>query len=769
MKRWILLWALCIPALASVDLVSGSLPLIFEPNHGQADRRVRFVSRGRGYALFLASNQVALSLPSGHGKPAHLVRMKLIGADPAVQVEGLNSLPGSSNYFLGNDPRKWRTRIPHYARVRYRNVYPGIHLTFYGNQRRLEYDFVVSPGCDPSMIRLGFSGFDGLRIDKAGDVVLRTVSGEIRQQRPTVYQEIDGVKKQIEGRYVLRGKEQVGFQVAEYEASLPLVIDPVLSYSTYLGGSGEEGFDSRIAVDSAGNAYVVGTTDSSAFPTTPGASQGSPGGRDVFVAKINSAGTALLYSTVLGGSYNDSGFDIAIDSAGNAYVTGNTSSSNFPTTAGAFRTASTGGAFVAKLNAAGAALVYSTYLDSVGAEAYGVAADPAGNAYITGTTFSTEFPTTPGTFQPTKRPANDVFITKLNPAGNALVYSTFLGGSANEEASSIAIDGSGNAYVAGGSESVDFPTTPGAFQRTKAADESRDAFVAKLNSEGSALVYSTYLGGNGGEGAIDIAIDGAGSAYVTGLTFSIDFPTTPGAFQRALAGNSDGFAAKLNAQGSVLVYSTLLGGVNNDAGLSIAVDSTGNVYLTGASSANFPVTADAFQGTLRGVTDAFVAKLNLGGALVYSSFLGGDDNDSGTGIAVDPAGSAYIVGVTGSGNFPTTPGVRQTFPAGGRSGDAFIAKVVDGASRPPLTSVSAASFLRYFPLAPESIASAFGQALAATIQTATTLPLPAVLGGVSVRVKDSAGVERLARRCSSFLPLRSTTSFRRTAGPDRRR
>ena len=717
----------------------GRLPLSFEPNHGQAPSHVRFLSRALGHVLLLSPNELIWQQRGGTA-----LRMKAIGANVRADLVGLDPLPGKSNYFLGQDSRQWRTGIHHYARVRYRDVYPGIDLVVYGSHSRLEYDFVISPGKDPAGILLAFSGPERVFIDERGDLVLRTAAGEFRQPKPTVYQEVSGVRRRVDGRYVLRGRGCVGFRICGHDPKLPLVIDPVLSYSTYLGGSGDEGFDSRIAVDSAGNAYVVGTTDSPNFPTIPGAQLGSLGATDVFIAKLDPEGSALLYSTVLGGSRGDSGFDIEIDSAGNAYVTGKTSSLDFPTTPGALRTASSGGAFVVKLNTTGAALIYSTYLDSAAAEAYGIAVDAAGSAYVTGTTFSAEFPTTPGALQRTIRGGNDIFIAKLSAAGNTLVYSTFLGGTANETASSIAVDGAGSAYVAGGGHSRDFPTTPGAFQRTKGAGESEDAFIAKLTSDGSALVYSTYLGGSGPEGAVDLAIDSVGNAYLTGLTFSTDFPTTPGAFQRTLAGNSDAFVTKLNAQGRALVYSTLLGGPNNDGGASIAVDSAASAYLTGTSSRNFPVTTDAFQAALRGSTDAFVAKLNVGGSLAYSTFLGGDDNEGGTGIAIDPTGNAYVVGITGSGNFPTTPGSRQTFPAGGRSGDAFIAKVADGPSRPPLTSVSAASFLRYFPLAPESIASAFGQGFATTTQAATTLPLPTSLGGVSVRVSDSAGVERLA-------------------------
>ena len=557
----------------------GKLPLHFEANRGQAHKDVRFLSRGPGYSLYLTSSEAVLVLsrpdadakrdarstpvraevPSAHAKSVAL-RMSLVGAAHKPVVSGLEEQPGKANYFIGKDPAKWRTRVSIYAKVRYREVYPGIDLVYYGNQRQLEYDFVVAPGADPNRIMLGFKGADKVEIDAEDSLVLHATGGDIRQHKPVIYQDIDGVRREIAGGYVRKGANRVGFQLPAYDTTRPLVIDPiVLSYSTYLGGSGDDS-GGGIAVDADGNAYVAGRTSSPNFPTVAGAFQPTGGSTtDAFVAKLNPAGSALVYSTYIGGSDGDSGTGIAVDSAGNAYVTGGTNSANFPTTAGAFQTtfASTSDfnsdAFVAKLDSTGSSLVYSTYLgggsDESGA---GIAVDASGSAYVTGRTESFDFPTTPGAFQPVA--ANslyDAFVTKFDAAGSALVYSTRLGGSANDVGFGIAVDAAGNAYVTGGTFSDDFPTTLGAFQATHVGGW--DVFVTKFNLTGSALAYSTYLGGSGpvpqhGDGLDEghgIAVDTAGNAYVTGQTISSNFPTTPGVFQPMLAGSRDVFVAKI--------------------------------------------------------------------------------------------------------------------------------------------------------------------------------------------------------------------------------
>ena len=665
----------------------GSLPMSFEANVGQTDSQVKFLSRGGGYTLFLDHRGEAVlrmgrspETPSG-GSPT-VLRMNLIGVNAESLEKGMEPLPGRVNYFFGDDPKKWRTNIATYARVGYEAIYPGVDLVYYGNQGQLEFDFIIAPGSDPTTIMLAFEGAEGLALDAQGHLVLHAGGKSIRLLRPTIYQRGGNGRQEIAGSFVLKGAGKVGFEVAEYDASRPLIIDPVLSYSTYLGGTGS-GFDQGlgVAVDSSGNAYVTGETESPDFPVSMGAPQPIRGGqRDAFVAKLNPAGTALVYSTYLGGAGNEIGNAISLDVAGNAYVTGETESANFPTVNPlqvAF--AGQGDAFVAKLNAAGNGLVYSTFLGGSGRETgQGIAADSAGNAYVTGETLSTDFPATIGAFQTSHGGGQlDAFVVKVNAEGSALLYSTYLGAGGNNRAHDIAVDSNGNAYVTGETDSG-FPTTAGAFQTTSAGGDI-DAFVTKLNAAGSALLYSTYLGGSSGDTGWGVAIDGASNAHVAGATQSTNFPTAR-PYQAARAGTGDAFVTKLNAAGSALLYSTYLGGTGSvDSGSGIAVDGLGNAYVTGGTtSANFP-TANPFQATCGSCTlDAFVAMVDTSASgissLVYSSFLGGSDWDSGRNIAADSAGNVYVTGVTRSTNFPTTSGAFQSAFQGG-SDDAFVSKI----------------------------------------------------------------------------------------------
>jgi hypothetical protein len=611
---------------ARVGDLYDKLPLNFEANYGQTDSQVKFFSHGNGYSLFLTSSEAVLVLSKtkekGEGEsrdPFHrfyqplpactdVVRMKLLGANPDPKIEGIDELPGKSNYLIGNDPAKWRINIPSYARVRYQDVYPGVDLIYYGNQRQLEYDLIIAAGVDPGLIELGFEGVEKIRINKSGDLVLHTASGEIYQRKPMIYQQSGAIKQAVVGSYVIRGKRKIGFQIAGYDVSKPLVIDPVLAYSTYLGSSSADS-GGGIAVDSAGNVYVTGAASTN-FPTTAGALQPTYGGAtDAFVAKLDATGAALIYSTYLGGGGIDSGSGIVVDSSGNVLLAGPTQSPDFPTTAGAFQ-ATFGGrtdAFVAKLNATGTAFIYSTYLGGSGDDAsFGIAADSVGNAYVTGVA-SINFPTTPGAFQTTYGGAADVFVTKLNATGTALIYSTYLGGSSPDFGRRIALDSAGNAYVTGQTSSSNFPTTPGAFQMTYGGGPS-DAFVTKLNPGGTALVYSTFLGGSAGDIGRSIAVDSAGNTYVTGAA-SAGFPTTPDALQTAFGGSTDAFVAKINAAGTVLIYSTLIGGSNNDEGVEVVADASGNVYITGHTrSLDFPTTPGALQSnTVGGI---FIVKIS---------------------------------------------------------------------------------------------------------------------------------------------------------------
>jgi hypothetical protein len=685
------------PSPANESLVRqkyGELPLSFEANDGQTDSQVRFLARGPSYTLSLTATEAVMVMSKPAAAPASgaadslapevlgrggqmtanstietvTLRMQFVDGNQAPQVVGREQLPGTVNYFVGNNPDQWHTNVPTYARVEYQQVYPGIDLVYYGNQRQLEYDFVIAPGADPGAIHMRFAGADGLEVDAQGELVLQTAAGPVVQHRPVVYQEVSGMRQEVAGRYVLAGSGEVGFELGAYDPNRPLVIDPVmLSYSTYLGITGfDEG--NGIAVDSAGNAYVTGSL-----------------GGDAFVSKLNAGGTRLVYLAYLRGNGAQAGWAITVDGAGNAYVTGQTNATDFPTTAGAFQTAFGGGpsdAFVTKLNATGTALVYSTYLGgSARDQAYGIAVDGAGNAYVTGYTESTDFPTTEGAFQTVYGGGvRDAFVAQLSADGTALAYSTYLGGSAHDEARAITVDSAGNAYVTGFTASTDFPTTEGAFQPAHQGDFVLSAFVTKLSGDGTALVYSTYLGGSGGyDVGYGIAVDGAGNAYVTGGTGSIDFPTTPGAFQTTLRG-TNAFVSKLSGDGTALVYSTYLGGSGGDTGGGVAVDGAGNAYVAGSTSSNnFPTTPGAFQTSNRGgVFDAFVSKLSGDGtALVYSTYLGGFARDQALGIALDGAGNAYVTGFTNSTNFPTTPGAFQTAFRGSSpdSFNAFVAKL----------------------------------------------------------------------------------------------
>jgi hypothetical protein len=736
----------------------GKLPLSFEENRGQTDARVRFLAHGEGYSLFLTDSEAVLALRSD------VVRMQLAGAKGRAFVSGMEELPGKANYFIGNEPAKWRSNVPTYGKVSYKDVYPGVDLIYYGNQRQLEYDFVIAPGADPRQVKLRFAGAMAVKINASGDLTVSTKHGEIAFQRPVVYQWKDGKREGVEGRFRLLGRSAVGLSVGKYDRGRQLVVDPTLAYSTYLGGSGGASGDSAnaVAVDAAGNAYVTGQAGSLDFPVTAGAFQTvnktavqAPNG---YLSKLNATGTALVYSTYFGGSgccelgYGDAGNGVAIDAEGNAYVAGATYSSDFPVTAGSFQTTKNNvrgsNGFVTKFNATGSALVYSTFLggSSAGIDywqygdgASAIAVDGAGSAYVTGVTYSTDFPVSPGAFQTVNKAAarnnGNAFVTKLNPAGTALLYSTYLGGSGNpttaqqgyrnygDAGQSIAIDGGGSAYVAGFAFSSDFPVTASAFQIINKGEVNHpgsNAFITKLNPLGTELVYSTFLGGGNAEGAsfydyIDaansIALDAAGDAYVTGYAYSTDFPVTIGAFQttnRAAGYGANAFITKLNPEGTALVYSTYLGGTGSGLetpmwanGTGIAVDAAGNAYVSGiAISADFPVTANAFQAINSNVGGPFLSELDASGAnLVYSTFLSGSGGNPGRdlafAIALDVNANAFLAGSAFSKDFPVTVGAFQTTNNAHAHGttNAFITKfgIGSGPLLPGSTTTLAAS------------------------------------------------------------------------------
>ncbi len=710
-----------IEGLSTKPLLStfGRFPLSFEANQGQTDPQVKFLSRGPGYTLFLTltgatyflksksqtqnleSFDISQSLPD----KTLVLYIKWIKANPKPEIVGLDKLPGQSNYFIGQDPKKWSTHIPTYARVKYNDIYPGVDLIYYGNQHQLECDFVVAPGVDPKAIGFTVEGVDDLKIRPEGDLILRVANEYVYLHKPRVYQEVNGSNRVIPARYVFLDPESLdqrqkasnnesrpilGFQIDSYDTQKPLLIDPVLTYSTYLGGSSED-FSRGIAVDSRGNVYVIGNTFSLDFPTVNPVqpSKSDFFDSDSFVAKVDPTGSTLIYVTYLGGSHNDFGRGVAVDSGGNAYIVGNTNSMDFPT-ANPFQPifgggSSFGDAFIAKLDPTGSTLIYSTYVggDSPD-EGKAIAVDLEGNAYLTGNTLSTNFPIL-NPFQPIfgggKGSFGDAFITKLNPTGSTLVYSTYLGGSGEDSGRSITVDALGHAYVTGFTTSVNFPTVVPIQPTFGGGSSFGDAFVTKLNPSGSALIYSTYLGGNREDVGRGIAVDISGSVYITGETSSADFPTkNPLQRKQGSFLDKDAFIAKLNPAGSALIYSTYLGGRAYDVGRGIAVDASGNAYVVGATgSTQFP-TINPFQPFYGGSLDAFVAKLNAtGSALVYSSYLGGNRGETGRGIALDNLGNAYVSGQTASINFPT---VRPLQSVSGGLTDAFIAKIIGTA--PPL-------------------------------------------------------------------------------------
>jgi uncharacterized protein (TIGR03437 family) len=734
-----------------------TLPLWFEENLGQTDAEVRYVSRGRGYALFLTPQETVLSFRNGNnahdlraeaassGDNPRVLRMKLTGRQGQGELRGEQPQAASSHYFRGNDPSRWRPRVPHYSRVRDLAVYAGIDLVYYGAQGSLEFDFVVAPGADPRQIEMEFSGQQSLSIEEGGQLVLELGGKSVRYERPLLYQEQHARQVAVSGRYQRRGPDRVGFELAaNYDPWRPLIIDPVLNYSTFLGDTDDEQGVS-IAVDSQGNSYITGTTQSSRFPTTAGAVQPRFGGPedDVFVAKLNPIGDTLVFSTFLGANSNDRGRGIAIGSDGSVYVAGETESVEFPVTEGVWQKVfGRGGrdAFVAKISADGSRLVYSTFIGSNDQDwATDVGVDTLGQAHVTGGTRSSEFPTTPLAPQTLHGDGIDAFLVKMKPDGSGPVFSTFLGGGSDDEGSAIALDPFNTIYVTGYTDSDNFPVTAGAFQPQKDSDE--DAFVVKIFDSGAKLAYSSFLGGNGPDFGNAITIDSTGNAYVTGFTRSNDLFRTPPVFQNDYNGSGDAFLVKIvEAPRLQIQRMTYLGTSEEDTSNGVVVWNDGSVTVAGhTKSANFPVSARPIQEAFGGGDgDAFVATVDpLFRQLTFSTFLGGEGRDEVRDLARDDAGSVYVAGVTSSRDFPVTGGALQETKSDGD--DVFVLKISETLT---VTSVSAASFDPNAPVAANSIASAFGPDLAPDTAQATTRPLPTELLGVRLNVIDSAGVSR---------------------------
>ncbi|MEP6656127.1 MAG: SBBP repeat-containing protein [Betaproteobacteria bacterium] len=646
---------------------SGRLPLAFEENRGQHDSRARFVAHGGAYRAFFTDQGVDLVLGRSAAKRASVVRMRLAFPQAGAIPSGHDPLPGRTHYLIESDAARHVRDVVNYAGVDYLSPEAGVDLRFYGSRDELEFDVIVAPGVDPRKVRLAMQGAQALRLSHEGSLIVRTASGDMSFRKPVAYQEIDGARRFVDASYQLARNDQVGFRVGQFDPAYPLVIDPVLSASTNLWGT-----VGGVALDAAKNIYVTGTIWTTDLPVAGGYQTQLAGSYDAYVIKLNPTGTGVIYTTYLGARRATSGgVGIGVDAAGSAYLTGTTTSTSFPITSGAYR--SSGSTFVTKLNAAGNALAYSTY---VTAPVASLAVDGAGNVYMTGT--ATALVTTAGAFQPTKAGTSAPYVAKLAPTGTAMMYATYLGGSANDEGKGIAIDGSGNAYVVGTARSVNFPLQ-NPFRAGLGG--SSDAFVAKLNASGSALVYATYLGGSADERGLGIAVDATGQAYVTGWTTSFDFPVTPGVFQRTRGSRDSGFSiafvAKLNSAGNALSYASYLGGdwclttgvfscfaflgpdEGIDVGTSIAVDAAGFAYIGGYTSSVdlrqvdplAPIRLDGDQMHM-----PLVARVTPNGSeLVYASALGPNAQDAKvTQIIADGTGGAVAIGNVSGLFFPLT-------------------------------------------------------------------------------------------------------------------
>ena len=661
------------------------------------------------------------------------------GATAAPGLMGQDQLPGVVNYLIGNDPTQWRTNVPTYARVAYQGVYPGIDLVYYGNQGRLEEDYVVAPGADVSRIHIAVDGAQGLSLDAGGNLVLQTAVGALTETSPVIHQQVNGQRREVSGHYIRLGAQTLGFAVGRYDTSQPLVIDPVLVYSTYLGGSGTEA-GQGIAVDGQGAVYVTGSVTSTDFPTTTGSYSATlQGSKDAFVTKLNAQGSARLYSTYLGGSTGGitgtTGTGIAVDGAGNAFLTGGTTATDFPTrnayqsvlNKGSCHPPLCGDAFVTELNSTGANLLYSTFLGGAfNDQGNAIALDSGGNAYVTGFTQS-GFPLV-HPLQSANQGGQHAFVTKITPTLSgvaSVVYSTYLGGTGRDVGNGIAVDSAGDMYVTGATTSMDFLTTTNALYTQNDGQGgpepgSSDAFLTELNPTGQSALYSTYLGGVNDDYGAAIALDHTGNVYVTGKTNSPAFPVKnafePVAPSLSVAGlYVSTFVAFVSAisptlsGAASLLYSTYFGGgyygdgttgqvPGNDAGTGIAVDGAGNIHVAGVTGdSNLPL-ANWLQGSLNMdpvytgyrayQTDAFVAVLSphwgLGRrGLLFASYLGGSGADAGAALALDGAGNEYVTGATSSANLLTTTGAYSGTLAGGQ--DAFVAKITPA---PPAIPVS---------------------------------------------------------------------------------
>lgn len=677
---------------ASVKSSYGKLPLYFIENNGQIDESVSYYLKGKQGSIYFTKEAIVYDLfinnesdtkekssdcPLSREKmetfKRHSFSLTPEGANNKSRLVSNNMLPGRVNYFIGKDPKKWHTDVPIYREILYRDLYNGIDLKIYGTNNQMEYDFIVSPGADPRDIIIKCEGIDELMIDEKGDLLIETPIGSIKHMKPFIYQNIKGERHAVNGLFRLT-KNTFSFDIKDYNKDYPLIIDPLtMTYSTFLGGSGFDQGDS-ITVDSAGNAYVTGLTGSTDFPTESSYEDTFSGDGSAFVSKINFDGNDLIYSTFLGGSGTDRAWDIAVDSAGSAYITGATGSDNFPVK-DAYQSQISGvsDAFITKLTPSGNTISFSTYLGgSLSDEGKSIAIDSSGNAYISGGTTSTNFPVA-NAYQNALKGESDAFISKFDSTGGNLIFSTYMGGSLLDASEDIAIDSNGNSFITGWTESTDFPVRS-SYQSTLSGNI--DSFITKLGASGNSISYSTFLGGKDGDDiANGVDVDSEGNAYIVGQTNSPDFPVKNAYQQVKSSVLIDAFITKIKPAGNSLVYSTFLGGgFGDEYGYDIKVDESGCVYITGSTdSRDFPV-KNAFQGRVGINKNAFVTKVNAdGGALAFSTYIGGVYSEQAAhSIAIDSYGSAYITGTTYSDDFPVTDDIQNTY---GGSGDAFISKL----------------------------------------------------------------------------------------------
>jgi hypothetical protein len=686
----------------------GNLPLCFERQREQKNETETFLSRQSGFMVSVNSSGAVFAMrrpstsgsnlgtphPGDHERagisPASqydILRMALVSANNHSPVVALKELPGKVNYFIGANPNEWKRDMPTYGAVRYGEVYPGIDLEYYGNHRQLEYDFIVAPGADPRAIRMSFEGVSRIVVEKNGTLVLENPAGQLRQQRPLAYQTISLVRKEVAARYVVKKGNQVSIELGNYDSSRPIVIDPVFVYSTYLGGGSDDiGF--AVTMDSVGNAYVAGRTLSTNFPTVNPLLPTNSGLRDIFVTKLNSSGTSLVYSTFIGGSGDDLAFGIATNSSNEAYLAGWTSSANFPL-ANALQPTYGGGnadAFLVRLNANGNALISSTYAGGTGDDvATKIALDSARNIYGIGYTNSTDLVTL-NAIQPVKGAGFDAFLIKLTPAADSILFSTYAGGNGNDFGLGLAVDSAGSVYAIGDSESTDLVTV-NALQPLNAGGF--DAFLAKLTPAGNGIVFATYAGGNGDDSGQAISLDGSANIYAVGYTNSTNLQLIVNAVQPIKGAGYDAFLAKLNTSGTSVIYSTFLGGNNTDAAYAVASDTAGNSYITGETSSTNFHRVNSLRNSAAGGRDVFVTKLNPSGStILFSTYLGGGADEVGNAIAADDSGAAYITGGTLSLNFSTSTPLQ---PRRGGGMDAFISKLDTTAASPPPNTVQFAA------------------------------------------------------------------------------